>query len=313
MRHKNWITVLWVATLTACAPTRALEPGAQANMPMAVQEVSKPNPSRLPKDDNRPRNWQTRFTFEGQVRPGPYAVDPNVWVYTKEFAERFGMPMEWVSPDLKGVEAAAWSKVKTGGTTCGWGGNKEACKENENDRLTLFFDTTKSKSPWRIGIRDTDYAIQGAVGYLSPQKCETRRKPSESTIARAMHGDKNTCNAHVEEQPFADSDTGADIFWFGKGIAYAGQGNLIRVGAYDKSTYPRLAWVQMGYTRPVGLFNPPEAAVLTLEARDAPLGKTLKKYHEIILPEGFDRRIKAILDSQREAEREFYKKSLNMK
>lgn len=48
-----------------------------------------------------------------------------------EFAERFGMPMEWADPDLKWVEAAAWRKTKTGYVTCGWGGKKDACKEEE--------------------------------------------------------------------------------------------------------------------------------------------------------------------------------------
>lgn len=70
--------VLWVASFTACAPTRALEPGAQANMPMGAQEAPKPNQGRLLKDDNRPMTWQTRLTFEGQFRLGPYNVDPHI-------------------------------------------------------------------------------------------------------------------------------------------------------------------------------------------------------------------------------------------
>lgn len=37
-----------------------------------------------------------------------YYNDPNVWVYTTKFAERFGMPDEWIDDDLKGAYAVAW-------------------------------------------------------------------------------------------------------------------------------------------------------------------------------------------------------------
>ena len=310
---KKWMAVLCAALLMGGAPTQALEPATQFRSSTAKQDTVVTNQKNFLVESNRPRTWQSRFTFEGQVRPGPYAVDPHVWVYTKEFAERFGMPKEWVSADLKGAEAAAWSKVKTGGVTCGWGGKKDACADNESERLTVFFLESKSNVPWRIGVRDMDYAIQGAVSYLSPQGCETRRAPSRSSIARTMHGNNNHCTANLEEQPFADPITGADIFWFAKANTFIGQGNMIRIGAYDKKSYPDLSWVQLGYTRSVGLFEPPTAAVLSLETRETPLGKTLKKYHEVILPEDFDRRIKAVLDSHREMEREFYKRSLDMK
>ena len=107
--------------------------------------------------------------------------------------------------------------------------------------------------------------------------------------------------------------SGSEIGVFVRGVSYSGQGNIEGIGAYDKRVYPHLAWIQISYTRPVGLFNKPEAAVITFETRTEPLGKTLRKFHEIFLPADFDRRIKAVLDAQRERERRFYKKALDMK
>jgi len=37
-----------------------------------------------------------------------YYNDPNVWVYTAEFAKRFAMPAEWIDDDLKGAYAVAF-------------------------------------------------------------------------------------------------------------------------------------------------------------------------------------------------------------
>ena len=37
-----------------------------------------------------------------------YDEDPNVWVYSKEFAARFGMPEAWIDADLKGAYAVAF-------------------------------------------------------------------------------------------------------------------------------------------------------------------------------------------------------------
>lgn len=312
MRRKNWMIVLWVAGFTACAPTRALESGAQTNMPMGAQEAQKPNQ----KDDNRPMTWQTRFTFEGQFRPGPYNMDPHIWVYTREFAERFGMPMEWADPDLKGVEAAAWRKTKTGYVTCGWGGKKDACKEEAGEVLELYFDTRKVKLPWAPWSEEFQHMSNRLWGtstrFLTTQRCEHRREPTPTPLLRLPDPQRN-CVQNTYRTPFANPQNLEEIHLHYKGISYSGQGNRRGIEAYDKSAYPNLAWLQLGYTRSVGLFELPEAAVLTLETREAPLGKTLQLYHTIVLPEGLDRRIKSILDSQREAEREFYKKSLNIK
>ena len=44
----------------------------------------------------------------GRNRRGVQDADPNIYVYTPEFAKRFQMPMQWVSDDLKGADAVAF-------------------------------------------------------------------------------------------------------------------------------------------------------------------------------------------------------------
>ena len=93
---------------------------------------------------------------EQQARRGVKPKDPNVYVYSEEFAKRFRMPMQWVSSDLKGVDAAAF-RVRFDYTDCGWGGDPNACS-NKGYRceMDLFFDNKKYPLPWESKARSAE-------------------------------------------------------------------------------------------------------------------------------------------------------------
>jgi hypothetical protein len=85
-----------------------------------------------------------------EVRPGVGIryQDPNVYVYTSEFAQRFQMPEEWISTELKGADAVAF-RSRPSYPTCGWGGNPKACNFNEvRCEMDLYFDHKNNPLPW---------------------------------------------------------------------------------------------------------------------------------------------------------------------
>ena len=85
-----------------------------------------------------------------EVRPGAgiREQDPNVYVYTSEFAQRFQMPEEWISNELKGADAVAF-RSRPSYPTCGWGGNPKACNFNEvRCEMDLYFDHKNNPLPW---------------------------------------------------------------------------------------------------------------------------------------------------------------------
>ncbi|MCL5060971.1 MAG: hypothetical protein M1449_11140 [Candidatus Thermoplasmatota archaeon] len=45
--------------------------------------------------------YEDHFAFKPGA--GTYTVDPWVWAYTPEFADKFRMPKKWVDKDLKGL------------------------------------------------------------------------------------------------------------------------------------------------------------------------------------------------------------------
>lgn len=313
---KGSVFLVSLLLVTGCNPTNAVESHRDKNAfgPGGAHPVGQ---STLPEEQidtlERVSNWRTSFTSAGMARSGPYTRDPHVWVYTRDFAERFGMPEEWISEELTGVEAAAWRMTKTGYVTCGWGGKTSACKEEAVPILELYFDVREVKLPWARWSRQSDILAliqwSNSQGFLVPQDCELRRENSRSPIGYRA----SPCEGRISRQPLADPATGDEVFLFVKSVNNPSQGNFFPLYAYDRRSFKNLAWLQIAYKRPVGLFNDPEGALITFETRTAPLGKTLKEFHQVILPASFDRRIKQVLDVRRKSEREFYKNSLDMK
>ncbi len=257
-------------------------------------------------------NWKSRFSLEGKERPGPYTKDPHIWIYTKAFAERFGMPDEWISDELKGVEAVAWRKISTGFSICGWAGKNSACNESKSNILELYFDTRKINIPWAPWSRESDQldiSLVNSQHFLSPRDCELRR---ENSISPVGYRGKQ-CVQRIHRQPLADPETKNEIFMFSKGETYRKQGNFTRVEAYDKQVYPSLSWLQVGFfPQSVNMGSRNDNLIISFETRDAPLGKTLHLFHEITLPNEYIIKLKNHIKSERKKSRSFYKKSLEI-
>ena len=70
------------------------------------------------------------YKFHQKFDGGFFHKDPNVWVVTPKFAKTFGMPDEFISNELQGVEAIAYRKetFTNGALTCGYGGFIDSCQ-----------------------------------------------------------------------------------------------------------------------------------------------------------------------------------------
>jgi len=56
-------------------------------------------------DTNPECDTHPYYLFERE--DGSFVESPYIWVYTQEFAERFGMPERWIDEELEGAEAIA--------------------------------------------------------------------------------------------------------------------------------------------------------------------------------------------------------------
>ena len=101
-----------------------------------------------------PRTHDERHTAQAtENRTGigggtTFVPDPHVWVYTSDFAKRYGMPDRWIDDSLKGVEAIAYKVVDETDRTCGYGGNAESCVPSQAC-LFDFYIPKSANLPWK--------------------------------------------------------------------------------------------------------------------------------------------------------------------
>jgi hypothetical protein len=91
-------------------------------------------------------------------RPGKgvYTKDHFLWVVTPEFAQRYCMPPEFVSNELKGAEAVAFTiSENRDEERCGFNGVEEKCGFAKSLRFELYF---KSGTPLPMKV-DTTLAL----------------------------------------------------------------------------------------------------------------------------------------------------------
>lgn len=90
-------------------------------------------------------HYQKNFTF----RDGkPFFRDTWIWAYTREFAERFHMPEEWIDPDLKGALAVAYRITALEQRTCGTFRVKDLCHPTLYVQRDIYYDTATTPMTW---------------------------------------------------------------------------------------------------------------------------------------------------------------------
>ena len=78
-----------------------------------------------------------------------YLKDPNVWVYSRDFAERFGMPERWIDNTLEGAEAVAFRIEGSRKEFCGYFGEENNCRNNFYCVFDVYLtDEDSKKLPW---------------------------------------------------------------------------------------------------------------------------------------------------------------------
>ena len=118
---------------------------------------------------------------EAYKRPHAYYEDINVWVYTQDFADRFGMPQRWVDTELQGAEALAYRIELNLERSCGYFGDWDACREIVNRCYLDIYVRSDAAIPWntdlhiwhRYGVRHSvnmlHHKYGPASGFLSQQ------------------------------------------------------------------------------------------------------------------------------------------------
>ncbi len=197
-----------------------------------------------------------------------YHEDINVWVYTKAFSERFGMPDKWVDEGLKGAYAVAFRvETASGGLLLPHKG--PSARIPIRRCLLDVYLSSDAKLPWvderEVGIR---YKSPASPKYLIPQ--------SESDIyyrSLAMGIAHPGSNARKPLVYLGENEVG---------------GRTIGLVQYNKLLYPGIVFTSFS----IGCWTPPNKAAWVEFRKDQEwTGYNYKVLHKVVLPESFMKRL----------------------
>jgi len=250
-----------------------------------IAQVSAPEPLRLLPSEPTPEGYSYEARFK---RGGVYDVDPNVYVYTPEFAKRFQMPMQWASEELKGADAVAF-RVMPHYKSCGWGGNPNACRNDEvRCYMDVYFDHKNNPLPWdeRMPMIELHSSMT------------SRFFIGNSANPEARFGSSLPGFRHSSREPFTDPKSGKELGWQGAYSNDEGSGGIyMSLTSYDRELFKGISLIVMagGCTKP--------ADILWLSS-DRDKANAFKK---VSLPQPWRLRVKQTLADSDERSKAFFK------
>lgn len=249
-----------------------------------------------------------RQVFKGKA----YFKDNNVWVYTPAFAKTFGMPPENVYAELEGIEAAAFRVEGSGFQDCGYGGKEENCKEQYRCVTDVYIDEARYPLPWATQDRADWHPYYSSIQWLE-RPGERGVIPPTPPLTKKQKGVITWSSLH----PFADPEIHDEVFIGHNGNVpkdhEVGCGGIPIFG-YKRNVIDGLSLVSLSYTCMQRNSEKRSVQFQFQSCRmDGYQSKTLKKFHQFVFPDAFERRIDQQLQSWFARDREFYKRLLNIK
>ena len=180
---------------------------------------------------------------EAYKQPHPVHEDINVWVYTQDFADRFGMPQRWVDTELQGAEALAYRIEQHLERSCGYFGDWDACREVWNYCYLDIYVRSDAAVPWNTDLQTwhrykpshsvdmLQHKYGPASGFLSEQ---AQRDYQYEDSRRGL----NTNKFGIDFVAWAD-----DFFWW-SGDAYNRGGGDIHL--FERGVFEGLDLISFG-------------------------------------------------------------------
>ena len=257
---------------------------------------------------SRPRNqssqrYEINQTFDGQV----YKKDNNIWVYTREFADLFGMPQQYIE-DVQGIAAAAFRIEDTSYQECGFGGQADVCRKVEQCLIDLYFDERKNPLPWITDIKSQWTPHYSSMIWLRPLDIRTER-PYGTLAIEPPPGVIRNISGNSSVIPFADPISKIEAEFTtnrntDRGDAETVSGALGLWG-YMRDFYHDLSVVSLQF----GCDTTSRKEVnIRLDARRSGHFETpVAKFNRVYLPSGFVQRINQQLKARSDRNAVFYR------
>jgi hypothetical protein len=231
-------------------------------------------------------SYEARILNRGGIRNR----DPNIYVYTPAFGQRFQMPVQWESKALQGADAVAFRVMPTY-ASCGWGGDRQACREDEvRCVLDVYFDQQRNPLPWDPR--------------MSPVELDRRQTSLAfmTNLANPPVRPRTKLPGAGVREPLTDPQTGKELGWM-----YwdkSGSSGWTGIISYDKNIFSQISMITIG----TSCYQAPGELWLTTEVlnrSEVPNSPQLK--HRVILPENWQQQVKQAMAASEQRSRAFYR------
>ncbi len=262
-------------------------------------------PRETPSQWSKPGNdaspcYEVNQTFDGTS----FLKDNNIWTYTKDFAELFGMPARHIE-GLQGADAVAFRIQDDLYQRCGMGGNINACQKLETCIVDLYFDESKTKLPWASDLQAQWVPRNNSMLWLKSQEREERPHGLMAIDPPSDVVRLKWANEHLIA--FADPATRLQaIFMTNVGTDQGGDdagSNRLFIDGYFRRFYRDMSVVSVQ----LGCFiSSRKTIAIRLEQQEV-RHQTTKRYLKVVLPEGFVSRIHELNKVRKERDMQFNK------
>lgn len=248
------------------------------------------------------QRYEINQTFDGQA----FEKDNNIWAYTKDFADLFGMPAKQID-NVQGISAVAFRIEDSSYQECGFGGNPDACQKVEYCLLDLYFDESKTPLPWATDLMSQWLPRYSSMRWLRP--LESKEKPYGMVAPQIPAGIIRSESQIAPVVAFADPTSKWEaIFttntWSANGDAEAISGSLPLIG-YTRHFYRQLSVVNLQFhCRTIARKD----IDIRLDAKKSvPYGVPIARFNKVYLPEGFVHRLKEMQQARSDKNTIFYR------
>lgn len=257
------------------------------------------DPARSYQDRQNPRLSQS----------GPIYKDPNVYVYTPEFARRFQMPEQWISAELQGADAVAW-RLMPSYKQCGWGGDPKACSVSALCEVSLYFDHLRQPLPWdpKRPERYTSNADPSVWFLANFPGIEAVNHPNYPVALRKLREPVRQRNNWMNDgnSPFSDPNTGVDLtIQYFNHLGKRSGGGYTAITGYDKEVFPGMSLVTVLEPSCEGVIA---AYVFVNDLVRSPLDtKSAAVVHSVLLPQSWRDRVAQAAQEHKERKEAFFR------
>ncbi|MGV0986524.1 MAG: hypothetical protein ACOYB2_18395 [Limnohabitans sp.] len=268
-----------------------------------AQQSTKPTPPNY-------QRYEVHQSFQGSA----YFKDDNIWIYNREFADTFGMPLSGVA-GLKGAAAAAFRVETMNYRNCGFGGQDDRCMTVTLPMLDIYIDENKTPLPWAteqqadwLGEHSSVRWLHQAINSPRGWRSGAMMPPPKDSIPNSTYRDY-----WGSLRPHIDAKTKQELVWYindgsdrVKDLTNNGGNNYLILLAYRRKTLDGLTVLsfQLGTSATPGS---PRELTLRLQAPRPILEPSVEPHVRVVLPSSFVEAMKALGQTKKDADKNFYR------